>query len=159
MFCVALRNRHGLLQMPRMESDVCVRGWDAFRRCDMTRSIKRRTPLFSLLRVFRFRIVSRLVTATFRRHHRAAYDDGAVQGKKISLATTPRDIPNCKDSPYFKLYSIYNHAFVYDLIARYDQYISIVFIYSSRILRCSTPWIFAMCNFKRDSISALEKII
>ncbi len=43
---------------------------------------KRRTPLFSLLPVFRFRIVSRLVIATFRHHHRAAYNDGAVQGKK-----------------------------------------------------------------------------
>lgn len=105
--CVALRNRHGLLQMPRMESAGYVRGWDAFRRRDMTRSIKKDELRFSLfcpfsvlvlfrvwsLRLFAVIIAPLMTTALFR-------------GKQISLATTPHDIPNCKDSPYLKLYSI-----------------------------------------------------
>lgn len=41
-----------LLQMPRMESAGIVRGWDAFRRCDMTRSIKKDELRFSLFCAF-----------------------------------------------------------------------------------------------------------
>jgi hypothetical protein len=104
--CVALRNRHGLLQMPRMESAGYVRGWDAFRRRDMTRSIKKDELRFSLFCAFSVFVLFRVWSLRLFAVIIAAYGDGAVQGKKISLATTPRDIPNCKDSPYLKLYSI-----------------------------------------------------
>lgn len=104
--CVALRNRHGLLQMPRMESAGYVRGWDAFRRRDMTRSIKKDELRFSLFCPFSVFVLFRVWSLRLFAVIIAAYGDGAVQGKKISLATTPRDIPNCKDSPYLKLYSI-----------------------------------------------------